>query len=120
MPKSIYETLSLGPLTKTSIIIQLFRCSFFLSYWYVWGYVSLVFPNDFYMFNIKDDNSSNSSPILLGRLLLRTSRTKIDVHTRILTMEFDGEIVEFNIFNVIQFPNDVYFVICLDIINYFM
>jgi len=29
MPKSIYETLSLDPLTKTSIIIQLFRCSFF-------------------------------------------------------------------------------------------
>jgi hypothetical protein len=80
----------------------------------------MVFPNDFYMFNIEDDNSSNSSPILLGRLLLRTSRTKIDVHTRILTMEFDGEIVEFNIFNVIQFPNDVYFVICLDIIDYFM
>jgi hypothetical protein len=42
------------------------------------------------------------------------------VYTRILTMEFDGEIVEFNIFNIIQFPNDVYFVICLDIINYFM
>ncbi|KAL9252142.1 Retrovirus-related Pol polyprotein from transposon 297-like protein, partial [Drosera capensis] len=37
------------------------------------------------------DNSSKSSPILLGRPFLKTSRTVIDVHDGTLIMEFDGE-----------------------------
>jgi hypothetical protein len=48
---------------------------------------------------MKDENLLNSSPILLGRPFLRTIRTKIDMHVGILTMEFDGEIIELNIFN---------------------
>jgi hypothetical protein len=41
------------------------------------------------------------------------------MHVGILTMEFDGEIIELNIFNA-WFPSDVYFVMCLNIINSFV
>ncbi|KAJ6877698.1 hypothetical protein NC651_030453 [Populus alba x Populus x berolinensis] len=46
---------------------------------------------------MKDDNLPNSSPIFLGIPFLMTTRTKIDVHVKILIIKFDGEIVEFNI-----------------------
>ncbi|KAJ6984036.1 hypothetical protein NC653_022301 [Populus alba x Populus x berolinensis] len=51
---------------------------------------------------MEDENSHNSSLILLGRSFLRITKTEIDVHTRALTMKFNGEIVDFNIFNVID------------------
>jgi len=46
---------------------------------------------------MEDDNSPNSSSIFLGILFLMTTRTKIDVHAKLLIIEFDGEMVEFNI-----------------------
>ena len=46
---------------------------------------------------MKDDNSPNSSSIFLGIPFLMTTKTEIDVHAKILIIEFGGEIVEFNI-----------------------
>lgn len=40
----------------------------------------LVFPVDFYIIDMKDENLFNSSPIVLGRPFLKTIRTKIDMH----------------------------------------
>ena len=56
----------------------------------------LIFPADFFVLDIEDDKSSNSSDILLGRPFLSTARTKIDVHDGTLTMEFDGEIIKYD------------------------
>jgi len=56
-------------------------------------------------------------PILLGRPFLKISRTKIDVHVGTLTMEFDGEIIKFNIFDAIRFPTNVNYLCALDVIN---
>ena len=39
------------------------------------------------------------APILLGSPFIKTAKTKIDVHTGLLTMEFDGCQVEFNIYD---------------------
>lgn len=78
----------------------------------------LVFPVDFYILDMKNDKSPNSSPIILGQPFLRITIIKIDVHARTLTMEIDGEIVEFNIFNAMWFSGDVYSVMCLNIIDY--
>ncbi|KAK4388076.1 hypothetical protein Sango_2414200 [Sesamum angolense] len=50
----------------------------------------LVFPADFYVLDMREDNSPNSTSILLGRPFLKTARTKIDVHVGTLTMEFDA------------------------------
>jgi len=57
----------------------------------------LVFPADFCILNM--GTACHDVLILLGRPFLKTSRTKIDVHSRALTIEFDGEIIKFNIFD---------------------
>jgi len=56
-------------------------------------------------------------PILLGKPFLKTSRIKIDVYLGTLTMEFDGEIVKFNILNAMRFPTDVNYPYALDAID---
>ncbi|KAK4383928.1 hypothetical protein Sango_3107300 [Sesamum angolense] len=43
----------------------------------------LVFPADFYVLDMREDNSPSSTAILLGRQFLKTARTKIDVHAAI-------------------------------------
>ena len=100
MPRSIYSSLNVGPLKETGVIIQLAD----RSNAYPDGVLEdvlvqvneLVFPTDFYVLDMEDDNSSNSIPILLGRPFLNTARTKMDVHKGTLTMEFNGEVIEFN------------------------
>ncbi|XP_031282520.1 uncharacterized protein LOC116141123 [Pistacia vera] len=119
MPLSIYSSLNIGPLKETGVIIQLADRSNV----YPEGVVEdvlvqvngLVFPADFYVLDMEEDDSSNSTLMLLGRPFLKTSRTKIDVHDGILTMEFDGEIIKFNIYDSIRFPNDVSSVFVMDV-----
>nr|KAJ0185692.1 hypothetical protein LSAT_V11C900456490 [Lactuca sativa] len=48
--------------------------------------------------DIRDDDSPNSSSILLGRPFLKIAKTKIDVYNGTLSMEFDGEVININIF----------------------
>ncbi|KAH9716650.1 hypothetical protein KPL71_021531 [Citrus sinensis] len=111
----------LGPMEETSIIIQLAD----RSNAYPKGVVEdvlvqvneLVFPADFYIFKIEDESSSNLTLILLGGPFLKTARTKIDVHDGTLTMEFDGEVICFNIFEAMRYPSDVHFVFAIDDIN---
>ena len=77
MPKHIYDSLSLEPLNKTSIVIQLVDRSFV----YPLGVIedvlvkidSLVIPYNFYILDMKHDScdSSNSTPILFGRPFLK-------------------------------------------------
>lgn len=55
---------------------------------------------------MKDDNSSNSTDFLLGRPFLSIERTKIDAYEGTLIMEFDGEMVKFNVYDAIKYPND--------------
>jgi len=100
MPRSVYDSLNLGPLEQTSLVIQLAD----RSNAYPDGVLEdvlvqvneLVFPTDFYVLDM--GGGENEPPILLGQPFLRTSRTKIDVHSGQLTMEFDGQVIKFNIF----------------------
>ncbi|XP_050248936.1 uncharacterized protein LOC126696203 [Quercus robur] len=119
MPYSIYVSLKLGPLNKTGVVIQLADRSIA----YPKGVVKdvlvqvndLVFPNDFYVLDM--ENGDQTTPILLGRPFLKTSKTKIDVHSNTLTMEFDGEIVKFIIYDAMKYPDDdnpVYFIDVID------
>ncbi|XP_043808707.1 uncharacterized protein LOC122722298 [Manihot esculenta] len=57
----------------------------------------LIFPADFFVLDMEDNNSSNSTDLLLGRPFLNTARTKIDVHEGTLSMEFDGEEVNIDV-----------------------
>ncbi|PIN01467.1 DNA-directed DNA polymerase [Handroanthus impetiginosus] len=121
MPLSIYSSLNVGPLKETRIIIQLADRSVV----YPEGVLEdvlvqvneLIFPADFYVLNLSEDNSPNSTQILLGRPFLRTSRTKIDVHDGTLTIEFDGEIIKFNVYDAMKYPSDESCVFSVDVID---
>ncbi|XP_062010355.1 uncharacterized protein LOC133726754 [Rosa rugosa] len=107
MPYSVYETLGLGELKHDNVIIQLAD----RSNAYPKGLVEdvlvqvgeLIFPADFYVLEMEESPKSGT-PLLLGRPFMRTARTKIDVYSGSLTMEFDGEIIGFNIFEAMRYP----------------
>ena len=121
MPLSIYKVLNLGPLKETRVVIQLAD----RSNAYPEGIVEdvlvrvneLIFPVDFYIIDMDDKFASNSSHILLGRPFMKTARTKIDVHKGTLSFEFDGEIVTFNIFDAMKYPEDSESVFNIDVID---
>ncbi|KAK4411148.1 Retrovirus-related Pol polyprotein from transposon.6 [Sesamum angolense] len=121
MPLTIFKTLNVGPLKETGVVIQLADRSVV----YPEGVLEdvlvqvneLVFPADFFVIDMREDNSPNSTSILLGRPFLKTARTKIDVHNGTLTMEFDGEIIRFNIYESMRYPSDVPTALLLDAID---
>ncbi|XP_012477520.1 uncharacterized protein LOC105793139 [Gossypium raimondii] len=110
-----------GPLKKTGVIIQLADRLVI----YPEGLLEdvlvkvneLVFLADFYIINMKDDNSTNSFDILLGRLFLSTASAKIDVRSGTLIIEFDGEIVKFNVYEAMNHPNSLSNISSIDSID---
>ncbi|XP_074270211.1 uncharacterized protein LOC141593156 [Silene latifolia] len=105
---SIYQTLKLRPMSKTNVVIQLADRSNV----YPKGIVEdvlvmvdkLIFPANLYVLDMEHDR--HTAPILLGRPFMKIAKTKIDVFSGSLTMEFDGQVVEYNIFDVMKFPTD--------------
>ncbi|KAJ9162800.1 hypothetical protein P3X46_022544 [Hevea brasiliensis] len=122
MSNSVFQTLNLGPLKETSVIIQLAD----RSNAYPLGVVEdvlvqvgeLIFPTDFYILDMEDSvPTSKSALILFGRPFLKTSKTKIDADDGTLTMEFDGETVKFNIFDAIKYPADDHSIFSIDVVD---
>ncbi|XP_026435995.1 uncharacterized protein LOC113333806 [Papaver somniferum] len=121
MPASIYESLDLGPLKDTGIIIQLAD----RSTTYPKGVVEdvlvqvneQIFPADFYVLDMRDKDSPSSTSLLLGRPFMRTARTKIDVFKGTITMEFDGKPISFNIFEAMRYPSDVHSCFSMNVID---
>ncbi|XP_048232888.1 uncharacterized protein LOC125370638 [Ricinus communis] len=77
----------------------------------------LIFPVDFYILEMDGNSSSKSASILLGRPFMKTAKTKINVNEGTLSVEFDREIVKFNIFDAIKYPNDVHSLCHIDVID---
>ncbi|CAN6722829.1 unnamed protein product [Malus baccata var. baccata] len=106
MPYSVYESLNLGDLKETKVIIQLAD----RSNRYPKGLLEdvlvqvneLIFPADFFVLEMEHDPMPIVLPLILGRPFLRTARMKIDVYDGTLTMEIDGESVKFRIFNAMR------------------
>ncbi|KAL0345937.1 UNVERIFIED_CONTAM: hypothetical protein Sradi_4425000 [Sesamum radiatum] len=121
MPLIIFESLHVGPLKETEVVIQLADRSVVYPEGVLEDVVvhvnELVFPADFYVLGMREDNSPNSTSILLGRPLLKTARTKIDVHSGTLTMEFDGEIIRFNIYDSMRYPTDIPTALLVDVLD---
>ncbi|KAL0437636.1 UNVERIFIED_CONTAM: hypothetical protein Sradi_0471500 [Sesamum radiatum] len=55
--------------------------------------------------------------ILLGRPFLKTTKTKIDVHSGTFTREFDSEIIRFNIYDSMRYPTDIQTTLLVDILD---
>ncbi|XP_068329724.1 uncharacterized protein [Pyrus communis] len=106
MPYSIYASINLGELKNDRVIIQLAD----RSNAYPKGVLEdvlvqvnhLIFLAEFYVLDMEDSTHSPPLPILLGRPFMKTARTKIDVFRGTLTMEFDGDIIDFNISKAIR------------------
>ncbi|CAN6557395.1 unnamed protein product [Malus baccata var. baccata] len=78
----------------------------------------LIFPADFYVLEMDESDHAPSLPILLGRPFMKTARTKIDVFNGTLSMEFDGEVVNFNLSDSIKYPSEDHSCFSIDIIDY--
>ncbi|XP_052885234.1 uncharacterized protein LOC128293767 [Gossypium arboreum] len=66
---------------------------------------------------MEEDNTTGSLNLLLGRPFLSTASTKIDVRSGTLTMEFDGEIMKFNVYDAISHPSEILSVNHVDMID---
>jgi hypothetical protein len=117
MPKHVYDSLSLEPFIKTSIVIQLVDHSFV----YPLGVIedvlvkidSLAIICDFYILDMKRDSSNNNTPILFRRLFLKTANTKIDCGKDTFSMEIGDEKIQFNFHDAMKYPySNVYSITC--------
>ncbi|KAL0303149.1 UNVERIFIED_CONTAM: hypothetical protein Sradi_6183000 [Sesamum radiatum] len=96
MPLTIFKSLHVGPLKETGVVIQL-------------ADRSVVYPEGVLEdFLVQEDR------------FLKTARTKIDVHSGTLTMEFDGEIIRFNIFDSMRYPSDLPTALFVDVFDPFV
>ncbi|RDY01101.1 hypothetical protein CR513_15624, partial [Mucuna pruriens] len=77
----------------------------------------LIFSADFYVLDMKDETSGNGSTLISGRPFLMTTRTKIDVHVGMLSMEFGDTLVQFNIFEAIKHPTKDHSLFGIDLID---
>ncbi|KAM2889702.1 hypothetical protein FF1_013289 [Malus domestica] len=69
------------------------------------------------MLEMEDSNHSPQLPILLGRPFIKTARTKIDVFKGTLAMEFDGEVIDFNISDAMRYLHDGHSCFSIDVID---
>ncbi|XP_052625801.1 uncharacterized protein LOC128132850 [Lactuca sativa] len=111
MPYSVFQSLNVGPLEETGVIIQLADKSSVFPRGMLEDVLvqvnQLVFPADFYVIDLEEKTPSKSSMILLGRPFMNTAHTIIDVHNGKITMEFDGETIRFNIFEAMRYPSNI-------------
>ncbi|CAN6583472.1 unnamed protein product [Malus baccata var. baccata] len=121
MPYSIHASMNLGELKNDDVIIQLADRSNAYPKRVLEDVLvqvnDLVFPADFYVLEMEDSGHSTSLPILLGRPFMKTAHTKIDVFKGTLTMEFDGDVIDFNISESIKYPKDDHSCFSIDVFD---
>ncbi|KAM1999880.1 hypothetical protein ACFX16_007252 [Malus domestica] len=117
MPYSIYVSMNLGELKHDGVIIQLADRSNAYPKGVLVQVDHLVFPADFYGLEMDESDHAPSLPILFGRPFMKTARTKIDVYSGTLSMEFDGEVVNFNLSDSIKYPSEDHSCFSIDIID---
>ncbi|KAJ9542520.1 hypothetical protein OSB04_029026 [Centaurea solstitialis] len=112
MPYSLYTSLDVGPLKPTSVVVQLADKSIVHPRGVLEDVLvkvnELIFPADFYIVDMEENNASKSNMMLLGRPFLKTSRTKIDVYNGTLSMEFGNKLIKFNIHDTMRYSRDVH------------
>ncbi|CAN6676957.1 unnamed protein product [Malus baccata var. baccata] len=121
MPYSIYASINLGELKNDGVIIQLAD----RSNAYPNGVLEdvlvqvnhLIFPADYYVLEMDESDHTPSLPILLGRPFMKTARTKIDVFNGTLRMEFDGEVINFNLYDSMKYPSENHSCFAIDVID---
>ncbi|RDY05529.1 hypothetical protein CR513_10619, partial [Mucuna pruriens] len=77
----------------------------------------LIFPTDFYVLDMEDETSGKRPTLILGRPFLMTAKTKIDVYSGTLSMEFGDTLVQFNIFEAMKHPTEDHSLFGIDLIE---
>ncbi|RDX88490.1 hypothetical protein CR513_29910, partial [Mucuna pruriens] len=77
----------------------------------------LIFPADFYVLDMEYETSGKESTLILGSPFLMTARIKIDVHARMLLMEFGDTLVQFNIFEAMKHPTEDHSLFGIDLLD---
>ena len=118
MPKSVYQSLHIGELKLTKVLIQLANRSTTFPEEVLEDVLvrvnDLIFPADFYILNMEDDMHASHPTLILGRPFLKTARTKIDVHSGTLSMEFGDNKVQFSLSDAMRYPSEEHSVFHLD------
>ncbi|RDX97133.1 Retrovirus-related Pol polyprotein from transposon 17.6, partial [Mucuna pruriens] len=121
MPASIYRSLNFGDLEPTGMTIQLTNRSIVQPLGVLEDVLvqvnELIFPADFYVLDMEEETSGKGSTLILGRPFLMTTKTKIDVHVRTLSMEFDDTLVQFNIFEAMKHPTEDHSLFGIDLLD---
>ena len=78
----------------------------------------LIFVANIYVLNMEDDLYASQPTLILGKPSLKTAKTKIDVHSGTLSMEFRDIKVHFNLFDAMRYPLEEHSVFHLDIIDW--
>ncbi|KAL4339776.1 hypothetical protein GQ457_08G032950 [Hibiscus cannabinus] len=114
MHLSIFKMITNEPLRDKKVTIQLANRSVINPKGLLENVIvevdKLIFPDDFYVIHMENDQSNTSSEVLLGPPFLSTENTRIEVRSGLLIMEFDGEIMKFDVYKVpnlkIKLPPD--------------
>ncbi|CAM8906712.1 unnamed protein product [Rhodiola kirilowii] len=121
LPFSIYSCLRIGPLEPTGLTIQLADRSCKQPKGKIEDVLvqvgELVFPADFYVLKMENGGPTDHAPILLGRPFLKTSKMKIDCGSGMLSMEVEGEVFSFDIFQAMKHPMEFEEVHALDALD---
>ncbi|WVZ25786.1 hypothetical protein V8G54_004330 [Vigna mungo] len=116
MPLSVFTSLFLGPLKTTGVVILLANRSPAGVLEDVLIRVDkLIFPADFYILDMKDEEGITPTTIILGRPFMMTTQTKIDVHAGTLSMEIGDEKMCFNVLESGKHPIKDPSLFCIDL-----
>ncbi|XP_057734293.1 uncharacterized protein LOC130949650 [Arachis stenosperma] len=121
MPLSIFARLNLAPLKRSAAKFALADKSVIT----VVGIAEdvlvvikdLLFPIDFYIFEMPPTDNRSASSVLLGRPFLKTSKFKLDAFTGTYSFEIGDKIIKFNLEEAIKHPPEEHSVLRCDIID---
>ncbi|XP_024978992.1 uncharacterized protein LOC112516203 [Cynara cardunculus var. scolymus] len=107
MPLSVFNTLGTGEARPTTITLQLADKSIAHPKEKIEDVLvqvdKFIFPADFIIIDFEADKEN---PVILGRPYLAISRTLIDVQKGELTMRVNDQVVTFNVFKSMKYPDE--------------
>ncbi|RDY13958.1 Retrovirus-related Pol polyprotein from transposon 17.6, partial [Mucuna pruriens] len=122
MPASVYKSLNFGDLEPTGMMIQLANRSVIQPLGILEDVLvqvnDLIFLADFYVLDMEDEMSGKESALIIGCPFLMTAKTKIDVYAGTLSMGFEDNLVQFNIYDTMQHPTEDHSLFGIDVCRY--
>ena len=121
LPLSLYKKLVGVRLAETKVVIQLADRSYIHPEGVLENVIvkahNFLYPANFYVIKMNENETTGSSGVLLGRPFLRIAKTIIDVFDGTICLDYHGENYTFNIDDVMKQPLDMENLHVVDVIN---